>query len=1193
MDFIFRKTGIFFTALFFAGFVFVFQSHVAFASLQASFSANGAFLVGNHADAGTQNWTSNLYNIKPGDQVAFKFTFLNNSSVKAIAAASSFSATTNGNVITVTGTIWAQNASPVSNTVRIYAANGYSISLSQMNASFGGVGDVLPGASNVEYYVTGLYTIVGQNNSSNQPPSVQLWAEYPLGTRVTQVSRGTAVYLVWNSTNATECHTLAGAGFDTQGRTQGYDQVSPLAGTTVFSIQCSNPYGSNQANARVEVIDKPSVQLWAEYPLGTRVTQVSRGTAVYLVWNSTNATECHTLAGAGFDTQGRTQGYDQVSPLAGTTVFSIQCSNPYGSTQANARVEVVGTNPPPSNQPSVYLSAYPTVVIFGGATTLQWNSTNATECHALSGDGFSTEGRVSGTDISSPLYRDTTFTISCSNSTQSSVASVFVSVINNNNPPPSGSAPAVQTLPASNVLQNSATLNGSVDPNLSATSYWFEYGTSQSLGNSTAYHSAGSGDYAINVSDQISSLSPNTTYYFRIVAQNSYGKNYGSILSFTTANDSSGGGGGNNGSAPAVVTGGASGVSRNSAQITGYVNPNGSQTSYWFEYGTSQSLGNSTAYQSAGSGSSSSFYSATINGLMENTTYYYRIVAQNAYGKTNGSILSFTTPSGNSNNQSCLSAPYVQTLPATNISFNSVQLNGSVNSNGCQTSYWFEYGISQSLGNSTAYQSVSSGNGTINVSSYISNLNYNGAYYFRIVAQNSAGISYGNILSFYTNQQGCNGFNCGYGGGQPLVQTYNATNIGNNSATLNGLVNPNTYGLDSTYAWFEYGTNPSNLYSTTNSSYVGSGNYSQNFSQTIYNLMSNTNYYFRIVARNSYGTSYGQILSFSTGYYNNQQNTSGAPQVVTNDATYVFRNSALLNGQVNPNGLVTNAWFEYGTDTNLGYKTNVLPVGSANNFQNFSAALSGLSANTTYYFRAVAQNSNGTVYGSILTFRTTNGTNSVPINTNNSGQQQIIVRTVTSSSNQGLSCLVLIPSLNVSNLIPQEKFTFTVTYKNGCDFNLSNAFLKVILPPQVNFVSTNYPFFNRDANGISYNLGVVSPGNQSAISIDGIVDSSAREGDSLIFSSVLNFNDSSGKFQSVSYYLTAIVGSRAFLGATVLEAFRNLFGNWLFDLILLLGIIFAIYWIFFKKDRQLSEEDVLEARPLIINEADLKEVQKQ
>ncbi len=362
------------------------------------------------------------------------------------------------------------------------------------------------------------------------------------------------------------------------------------------------------------------------------------------------------------------------------------------------------------------------------------------------------------------------------------------------------------------------------------------------------------------------------------------------------------------------------------------------------------------------------------------------------------------------------------------------------------------------------------------------------------------------------------------------------------------------------------------LYLSTNSTYVGSGNYQQNFSQAAYNLTPGVTYYYRAAARNSYGTAYGQILSTNNGnYYGN----GSAPQVITNAATYVSASSALLNGQVNANNSPSTAWFEYGTTMNLGSQTTSQPVGMGNNYQNYSSALSGLSANTTYYFRADAQNSYGTTYGTILSFTTSGGGTIVVPQT----PTTVVVRTI--STGNGLSCVVLVPSLNVSELTPGQNFTLTVTYRNGCTYNLSNVFLKVILPPGTDFVSTNYPFFNRDANGISYNLGALPVGFQSAISIEGTVGASVVQGNSMIFSAVVNFNDEQGKFQSISAYLTAVVGSGQALSASVLQTFGNLLGNWIFDLILAFLIVFLIYWIFFKKQREeKADEDVLEAKPI-------------
>ena len=68
------------------------------------------------------------------------------------------------------------------------------------------------------------------------------------------------------------------------------------------------------------------------------------------------------------------------------------------------------------------------------------------------------------------------------------------------------SAPAVVTGAASSVTPTTATLNGTVDPNGRATTWFFEYGTSTSYGTKTAAKDAGSGGSAVAVSAALASL---------------------------------------------------------------------------------------------------------------------------------------------------------------------------------------------------------------------------------------------------------------------------------------------------------------------------------------------------------------------------------------------------------------------------------------------------------------------------------------------------------------------------------------------------------------------------------------------------------------------------------------------------------------------------------------------------------------
>jgi hypothetical protein len=88
---------------------------------------------------------------------------------------------------------------------------------------------------------------------------------------------------------------------------------------------------------------------------------------------------------------------------------------------------------------------------------------------------------------------------------------------------------------------------------------------------------------------------------------------------------------------PSVSTGGAREVSFASATLTGSLNPNGSDTSYYFQYGPTKLYGGQTAIADAGSGTHRVTVRLAIGGLQPITVYHYRLVAVNAAGAVQGS----------------------------------------------------------------------------------------------------------------------------------------------------------------------------------------------------------------------------------------------------------------------------------------------------------------------------------------------------------------------------------------------------------------------------------------------------------------------------------------------------------------------------------------------------------------------------
>jgi len=97
-----------------------------------------------------------------------------------------------------------------------------------------------------------------------------------------------------------------------------------------------------------------------------------------------------------------------------------------------------------------------------------------------------------------------------------------------------------------------------------------------------------------------------------------------------------------------------------------------------------------------------------------------------------------------------------------------------------------------------------------------------------------------------------------------------------------------------------------------------------------------------------------------------------APTVATGGSANITTSSASVGGLVNPNGLATQGWFQYGTSSTLNayQSTAQQNLGSGTSNVAFNTALSGLNPTTVYYFRAVGQNSAGTNYGSISSFNT-------------------------------------------------------------------------------------------------------------------------------------------------------------------------------------------------------------------------------
>ena len=497
----------------------------------------------------------------------------------------------------------------------------------------------------------------------------------------------------------------------------------------------------------------------------------------------------------------------------------------------------------------------------------------------------------------------------------------------------------VQTLAATDVSSGTATLNGKIaskgNPAYSEKGFCYNTSGEPTISN-TKVRVSGTDEGEFSYS--CVGLSPNTTYFVRAYAIQGGDVHYGTTVSFNTDLNTT-----------RVSTSGATNVSSSSATLNGTIievgSPAYSEKGFCYSTSPDPTVSN-TKITVSGNGAGN--FSANVNGLAYNTTYYVR-----AYAIQNGNVCYGTTVTFSTQ----WTSTAVSTSGATNVTPSSATLNGSITEVGSPA--YSEKGFCYStFPNPTISNTkkVVSGTGAGNYTSSVNGLSFNTTYYYKAYAIQNGTPIYGSEVSF----------NTGYT--VAVVETSsNASDIKYDNAkvafTIKNMGDPAC-----TEAGICYGTssNPT-IYSNK---VVGSiSTYLQKL--TVSGLQENTTYYYRAYVMQNGDAVYGGTFSFKTAAHpsvstlavSNLQNPYGLMDMW----------QVQLNGYVNSVGspVINGRGFKYSTNGDPeSYGTVASASGSSAG--SFSTSLTRLRSNTTYYVRAYVKNSLGYEYGDLITFTTGN-----------------------------------------------------------------------------------------------------------------------------------------------------------------------------------------------------------------------------
>lgn len=216
-------------------------------------------------------------------------------------------------------------------------------------------------------------------------------------TDASAVRPGSAVEVSWQTTNATRC--LAYGDWQGEKALSGSESIASLSAGKVFTLSCSNEYGTVTKSAFVTVSNDAPV-----FTFELSASAVRPDGTADLSWNAERFSSCTAFG----DWSGNKAllGTETVKGITSVKSYGLRCAGPSGSVSKTVKLKVL------DNAPNLAFWSSSAVVTKGGSVVLRWQADQATKCLA-SGD-LSGEKPLSGSEEISNITSSKIFVLTCS-----------------------------------------------------------------------------------------------------------------------------------------------------------------------------------------------------------------------------------------------------------------------------------------------------------------------------------------------------------------------------------------------------------------------------------------------------------------------------------------------------------------------------------------------------------------------------------------------------------------------------------------------------------------------------------------------------------------------------------------------------------------------------------------------------------